>query len=178
MKLNIQFFGGRGATSGSLSVVENRILGIEKLRGGYNKEVLMILSKDGKIEDEIIGTETEAVYRGNKPLKDKILSHNHPNIDGYNYPYYSKADIDILFQTQANETRISTNKETLSLKRNGSVSRDISKKYDSVLQKTYNKADTKNLKGAEYYDYVSKTMQKWLKRNAKKYGFKFTIYKY
>ena len=170
--------GGRGAISGSLSKVERTILGIEKLRGNYNKEVLMVLSKDGKIEDEIIGKEMEVSYAFPKPLTDKIVSHNHPNIDGYNYAYYSKNDIDILFRTHANETRISTNKETLSLKRNGKIDYNISKKYGNELNKTFRIADNKGLKGNEFYDYVSKEMQKWLRRNAKSYGFKFTIYKY
>lgn len=183
MKLNIQLFGGRGATS---SNAYGNISSIEKSRIGMTSEKLTILSKNGKILKELDGGENYVDAREYRNLmKNAIITHNHPTDDNF-----SSGDIKEFIDSDIYEIRASTSKEVYSLKKGtGKLNKKIKDDYDKEEMNAWNYANNKlgekiksNTLGyiprenPSRYNIDRQRLKAeykhdWLKKNAKKYGY-------
>ena len=183
LKLDIQQFGGRGANS---SNGYNNILSIEKNRIGMKSEKLTILSKNGKVLQELDGGENyvdAGEYRD--LMKNAIITHNHPTDDNF-----SSGDIKEFIDSDIYEIRASTSKEVYSLKKGtGKLNKNIKDDYKKEDMNAWNYANKKleekiknktlGYKPSEQPARFNVDRQRlkaeykheWFKKNARKYGY-------
>lgn len=182
LKLNIQRFGGRGASS---SNIYNNILSIEKDRIGQTSEKLTILSKNGKVLKELDGGENYVDAREYRDImKDAIVTHNHPQGDNF-----SKQDIKELTDSDIYELRASTSNEVYSIKKGKKPSKEFYDAYKDQDMASYNYANEKLQKmvnnntlgyiprdnpyrfNLDRQKYKAEYKDEWLRKNARKYGY-------
>ena len=183
IKLDIQRFGGRGASSENTYSNINRI---EKDRIGLKSEQLTILSRTGKVLKELDGGENYVDAREYRDLmKNAIITHNHPMNDNF-----SRGDIKEFIDSDIYEIRASTSKEVYSLKKGkGKLNKNIKNDYDKVNLDAFNYANNKlgekiknktlgyipreNLRqyNLDRQLFQAEYKHDWLKKNAKKYGY-------
>lgn len=186
MKLNIQLFGGRGASS-SVGGGYGKILDIEKGRIGLQSEELTILSRNGEVLKELRGGENyvdAGEYRD--LMKNAIVTHNHPMGDNF-----SSGDIEEFINSDLYEIRASTSNVVYSLKKgNNKLNKDIASDYGKVNGWNYaseklNEKIKNNTLGyipsenpvrfnLDRQALSAEYKSKWLKTNAKKYGYTYT----
>ena len=184
MKLDIQIFGGRGATSSNK--LSSTLSNIEKSRIGLTSEKLTILDKNGKILKELDGGDNYVDAREYRNLmKNAIITHNHPTDDNF-----SSNDIKEFIDSDIYEIRASTSKETYSLKKgNGKLNPKIKEAYEKENMNSWNYANNKlgekiknktlgynPTENPRQYNLDRQRLRaeykhNWFKTNAKKYGY-------
>lgn len=188
MKLNIQLFGGRGASSSNGSVY-NSVLRVEQARKGLTREELSIYSKDGKLLLEMQGEDNHVDARQYRDLMENaIVTHNHPMNDNF-----SSGDIDEFVNSNLYELRASTNDKTYIIRKtNAKGNSKIKEDYNKVNSESWNYASQKLQEKAKNntlgynprenparYNKERQLLKaeyksKWLKENAKKYGYTYS----
>ena len=168
--------GGRGASSSLLGGLNKKLLTIEQGKRSLDKEMLTIMSRDGKILKQILGQETSVKVKYPELTRDNITTHNHPSND---VSYFSSADLETFIHNRVYETRVSTDKEVYSLKRaEERVNNRFPIKYRIAVSNAVKKARSETTDNAEVHALTSEYVHKWMKRNAKKNGFTYKRIRY
>lgn len=168
--------GGRGSSSSLLSGIDKTLLTIEKGKRSLNKELLTIMSRDGKVLKQLLGKEGSVKVKYPELTRDNITSHNHPDSD---VSYFSSADLQTFIQDRVYETRVSTNTETYSLTRASERVNDrFPIKYRIAVSNAVKRARSETSDNTEVHTLTSEYMHRWMTRNAKKNGFKYKRIRY